>query len=260
VLAASRFARGQVEQALAVQTLRATNSLDEPGGSNHTVVESYSALAQLLVASDRPSANRRLDRVLADTSYRNRNPANRHIRPVLALALAGRGTDARRELAAIVQASSEDVLVMRRLDLTLARGAIALADHRLPEAIAAFVAAGQETRFSSTDVCRVCTLPWLGRAYEAADQVDSAAAVYERYLTTGDPLRVHSDAAWRARILQRLGELHAQRGDTALAVKRLKEFVELWKDADPALQQEVDNARRRLGEWGSVTVSLRGGV
>ena len=90
VLAASRFARGEVEQALAIQALRTVNTHDELGGSSHTAAESYSALAQLLITSDRASASRRLDRVLADTSYRNRHPANRHIRPVLALALAGR--------------------------------------------------------------------------------------------------------------------------------------------------------------------------
>jgi tetratricopeptide (TPR) repeat protein len=255
VLAASRFARGEAEEALAIQSLRKINALGELGGSSHTVVESYSALAQLLVTSDRVAANRRLDRVLADTSYRNRNPANRHIRPVLALALAGRARDARREFEAIVQASSEDVRVMRRLEFALARGAIALAERRLPDAIATFVAASQVSRFSSTVVCRVCALPWLGRAYEAAQQFDSAAAVYERYLTTGDPLRVLSDGVWRARILQRLGELHAQRGDTVLAVKRLTEFVELWKDADPALQPEVAKARRRLADWRGDIVS-----
>lgn len=34
---------------------------------------------------------------------------------------------------------------------------------------------------------RICALPWLGRAYEAAGRNDSAVAVYERYLATGDP-------------------------------------------------------------------------
>jgi hypothetical protein len=66
---------------------------------------------------------------------------------------------------------------------------------------------------------------------------------------------VLSDGVWRARILQRLGELHAQRGDTVLAVKRLTEFVELWKDADPALQPEVAKARRRLADWRGDIVS-----
>jgi hypothetical protein len=100
--------------------------------------------------------------------------------------------------------------------------------------------------FSSSDACRVCALPWLGRAYEDAAQPDSAVAVYERYLNTGDPFRVLSDGAWRARVLRRLGELHAQLGDTTQAVQRLSQFVELWKDADRELQPQVDNARRQL--------------
>jgi hypothetical protein len=92
----------------------------------------------------------------------------------------------------------------------------------------------------------VCALPWLGRAYDAVNNPDSATMVYERYLATGDPDRAQSDAVWRAFILERLGSLHAQRGDTTLAVTRLSEFIELWRDADVALQPRVDRARRRL--------------
>jgi hypothetical protein len=94
----------------------------------------------------------------------------------------------------------------------------------------------------------VCALPWLGRAFEDAGQPDSAANTYERYLATGDPFRLLSDAAWRAFILKRLGDLHVQRGDTVLAVKRLSEFVDLWTHADEDLQPQVAQARHRVGE------------
>jgi DNA-binding SARP family transcriptional activator len=247
VLAATRFARGQVAKALVIQSQRALRQDDELNGPSNTTAESYSALATMLITSDRVSANRRLNGVLADTSWRNRNPANRHIRPLLALALAGRAADARRELTAIEQASNEDVRIARRSDLDLAHGAVALAENHPHEAIAALSRVSGMI-FTSLDACRVCALPWLGRAYEAAGLPDSATMVYERYLTTGDPFRVLSDAAWRAVILRRLGELHAQRGDTALAVKRLSEFVDLWKDADRELQPEVEKARQRITE------------
>jgi tetratricopeptide (TPR) repeat protein len=258
VLAASRFARGQVAKAVVIQSLRALRPDDELTGPSYTTTESYTALATILITSDRASASRRLNRVLADTSWRNRDPANRHIRPVLALALAGRAVDARRELTAIEQASNEDVRASRYHDLEQARGVVALSENRPADAIALLTRASMTARYSSSDACRVCALPWLGRAYEAAHQPDSAAIVYERYLTTGDPFRLLSDAAWRAVILRRLGALHAQRGDTLLAVRRLSEFVELWKDADRELQPEVEKARRRLAELRGTIVADRG--
>ncbi len=51
---------------------------------------------------------------------------------------------------------------------------------------------------------------------------------------------------WRARSYRRLGELHEQRGDTAKAVEYYNEFVELWRDADPELQPQVEDVKRRL--------------
>jgi hypothetical protein len=174
------------------------------------------------------------------------DPADRHIRPIQALALAGRTSDARRELSTIEGSLNDDLRVTRGLDLDLARGAVELAELRPRDAIASLTRASGTTRSTSLDACRVCALPWLGRAYEAAGFADSATTVYERYLTTGDPFRLLVDAAWRAVVLRRLGDLHAQRGDTARAVERLSQFVELWKDADRELQPEVEKARRRL--------------
>jgi hypothetical protein len=247
ILAASRFSRGQLRKAIETQRLRGLHGDGElPVADFYNATESFTALATMLISGDRASASRRLDAVLADTSYRNRDPANRHIRPVLALALVGRAADARRELSEIERASNDDVRRNRGPALELARGAVALSEHHPHEAIAAFSHVSTTSTFNSQDLCRICALPWLGRAYEDAGQPDSATTVYERYLTTGDPSRVLSDAAWRAVILRRLGTLHALRGDTAQAVKRLSEFVELWKDADRELQPQVADARRRL--------------
>ena len=58
--------------------------------------------------------------------------------------------------------------------------------------------------------------------------------------------RLLVDAFWRARSYRRLGELYEQRGDTAKAVEYYNEFVELWKDADPELQPQVEDVKRRL--------------
>ena len=48
--------------------------------------------------------------------------------------------------------------------------------------------------------------------------------------------------------LKRLGELYEQRGDTDKAVEYYNEFVELWKDADPELQPQVEDVRERIAK------------
>jgi len=216
--------------------------------ASRTAAESYTAIATLLISGNRASADRSIDVAIADSAFRNRHPSNRHIRPILALALAGRAAEAQRELAAMERASSADLLKLRETDVEIARGAVALAQNRPRDAIGAFISASTTIDLESHDACRVCALPWLGRAYEAVGRPDSAAIAYERYLSTGDPRRVLADAAWRATILRRLGALHAQLGDTTLAVKRLSEFIDLWKNADTELQPEVEKARRRVSE------------
>jgi tetratricopeptide (TPR) repeat protein len=45
---------------------------------------------------------------------------------------------------------------------------------------------------------------------------------------------------------RRLGELYEQRGNRDKAVSYYNEFVELWKDADPELLPQVEEARRRI--------------
>jgi tetratricopeptide (TPR) repeat protein len=102
------------------------------------------------------------------------------------------------------------------------------------------------TLHPSPKVCRVCVLPLLGRAYEAADQPDSAIAIYERFLSTGHPDRIFPDGIWRATVLYRLGDLHARRGDTLRAAERFEQFVQLWEHADAELQPKVQSTRRRL--------------
>jgi tetratricopeptide (TPR) repeat protein len=250
-VAVSQFARGQLNEAIATQQRRARAPKadgEQPEDSPRTATGSYTALATMLISGDRATASQLLDGVLADTGYRNRDPANRHIRPVIALAAVGRAADARRELAAIELASDADVLTARETSLEIANGAVSLAEHRPREAINVLTRATTTIDWGSFDACRVCALPWLGRAYEAVGRPDSAAIMYERYLSTGDPFRLFADAAWRAVVLRRLGVLHAQSGDTTRAVRRLSEFIDLWKSADAELQPEVEKARRRVIE------------
>ena len=248
IVARSQLARGQIDKAFKTWRVRERGAEKSRATSGFSATrESAAAAATAILLADRPSAARRLDAVLSDSAHRSGHAGDRSIAPVLALALAGRVADARRELAQIESASDADLRAARDPEFSLARGAVALAENRLADAIEALDHAGRSPMLSD-DACRVCALPWLGRAYEAAGSPDSAIAVYERYLSTGDPYRIYADGMWYATLLGRLGGLYAERGDTARAIRRLEQFAALWKDADRELQPQVASARRRMAE------------
>jgi DNA-binding SARP family transcriptional activator/tetratricopeptide (TPR) repeat protein len=118
-------------------------------------------------------------------------------------------------------------------------GEIALAEGRPLDA-------AQQFRLANAAGCSICTLPHLGRAYDAAAQPDSAIAVYERYLRTPTIGRLVYDVEWRAPVLERLGQIYEERGDHAKAAEHYRSFVALWQDADAELQPRVREARRRV--------------
>jgi tetratricopeptide (TPR) repeat protein len=89
-------------------------------------------------------------------------------------------------------------------------------------------------------------LPDLGQAYDLAGQTDSAIAVYQRYLVTPELGGAVPDAMYLALILQRLGQLHEERGERDKAREYYSRFIELWKDCDRERRPQVEEARRRL--------------
>jgi putative intracellular protease/amidase len=54
------------------------------------------------------------------------------------------------------------------------------------------------------------------------------------------------DAGYLASSCRRAGELHEAKGDTRKALRRYRQFVELWRNADPELQPEVEAVRARI--------------
>jgi tetratricopeptide (TPR) repeat protein/tRNA A-37 threonylcarbamoyl transferase component Bud32 len=122
-----------------------------------------------------------------------------------------------------------------------AEGLIAQAEGRSKDALAAFRAL-----YDEGGQCGVCGLYDLAGAYNALGQVDSAIAIYERYLTTPAASRLRADGRWLAPSLKRLGELYESKGDRKKAAHYYGRFVDLWKDADPELQPGVREVRQRL--------------
>ncbi len=123
-----------------------------------------------------------------------------------------------------------------------AEGYIALAEGRHADAITEFRLSDARSPY----LCRWCALPPLADAYDRAGEPDSAVAVYERVLeeVVVGVDELHAASRYLPSAYERLGALYEQRGDTARAINSYAKLVELWKDADPALQPRVAAARR----------------
>jgi tetratricopeptide (TPR) repeat protein len=134
---------------------------------------------------------------------------------------------------------------------------VALAENKPADAIAEF-RRGDTLTDGPADECTICIFANLGRAFDNAQQRDSAIAMYERFLKTpyaerlDVPLFVEFpepvDPIFRAGTHRRLAELYEAKGDTAKAVEQYRAFVDLWKNADPELQPRVAEAKRRLAQ------------
>ncbi len=128
------------------------------------------------------------------------------------------------------------------------RGSIALAERRFADAIREFRASDTDTSGVPAS-CVECAQINLARAFDAANQGDSAVATMERYLAIPPARGSYNfyDAYFlRATVHERLGQLYEARGDTAYAVNNYRAFIDLWKRAEPELQPRVADAKRRL--------------
>jgi tetratricopeptide (TPR) repeat protein len=93
--------------------------------------------------------------------------------------------------------------------------------------------------------CLPCSLTNLARAYDAAGRADSALALWERYAS--GPVRFpFMDAAFLPTAYRRAGELAERAGDRDKAAEYYGRLLDLWKEADPALQPVVREVRQRL--------------
>jgi len=169
----------------------------------------------------------------------------------LARAYAAAGApDKAREYLASYDAEVRDTARLR-LDGNNRRftaGRIALAEKKYPEAIALLWSADTLYDGAPAD-CESCMVPELARAYDAAGRVDEAIAMLERYARDTYVFRfVNTDPLYLGPSLERLAQLYEQKGEAAKAAVYYKQFIELWKNAEPELQPRVAEARRRLAK------------
>ncbi len=156
---------------------------------------------------------------------------------------AGRPDRARALLARydVEVGEEERTTASDRMGRHAAEGAIALAEGRPEDAVAAFLAARE-----AMPGCLLCLLFELGQAYDAAGQPDSALAVYHRYLDTRILLRAGQDNVNLPFLLRRMGEVYDRQGARERAVEYYARFLDLWERADPEMRPQMDVVRSRI--------------
>lgn len=89
----------------------------------------------------------------------------------------------------------------------------------------------------------------LGRAFDLLSQPDSALLHYREATRTWTDCCFPTAAGIAvplAPVLRRMGELSERVGDRSSARRHYRDFVELWAEADPELQPQVEEVRMRL--------------
>ena len=168
-------------------------------------------------------------------------------------AALGRVDRARAQLEQVAQL--RDTILRRTFQPSVhtIQGEIALAENRPDDALKEFRRAD-----SLADGPVNSDAGWVlfqtGRAFDAGNQPDSAIAMFEQYLRSNDAFsRMIDDEVALPIIQRRLGELYDAKGDRARAVSHYSAFVKLWKNADPELQPQVADVRKRIARLGGST-------
>jgi tetratricopeptide (TPR) repeat protein len=190
---------------------------------------------------------RALDAALAQTPLRSLPIEQRDYFTIATFySWAGR-PDKARALLAQYDAEVREPQYRRNLEPSrhAALAQILMAEKKPIEAVAELWKADSLPDGPATD-CTHCMDIDLGRAFDLANQRDSAIFYWERYL--GDPsVRAPGrDAIILAGIHKRLGELYEAKNDLPRAISHYAAFVDLWKNADPELQPKVQGVQRRL--------------
>jgi tetratricopeptide (TPR) repeat protein len=136
---------------------------------------------------------------------------------------------------------------MQRGGVDAAEGVIAMAEGRWAVAVENLRRADRLPD-GPAGRCDVCLSYNLLYVFSEAGMADSVLAEYATYRATGYGSRERDgpDIDLGAQAYLSLARIYDQRGDTAQAVAHYREFIDLWKDADPELQPRVSEARSRL--------------
>jgi eukaryotic-like serine/threonine-protein kinase len=239
--------RGRLQQAMqyGAQVRKANAARGVP--SNPLDDSLVAATIEIWFLGARERGVRALDAALAAVPLKSLPiEQRRYFSFAVGYAWAGRPDKARAMLAEFDEEVREPEL--RRVLEPSRHGALAeilMAEKKPLEAVREIWAADSLPDGPVSD-CAHCNDADLGRAYDVANQPDSAIAHWERYLKESFERGPGGDAPFLAGIHKRLGELFEAKGDTVNAESHYSSFIELWKNADPELQPKVTEVKQRL--------------
>jgi tetratricopeptide (TPR) repeat protein len=203
-----------------------------------------------MVRGPSASLNAHLDSAIAAVRFLELPMVDRpYLFSAVVLARAGDAAKAR-AIIARYRTEMTDTSIQRaqQAELHSALGEIALADRKPLDALVEFRRGDVGYDGLPASECAPC-LPFnLARAFDAAGKPDSAAVMFERYLSTPYWLKTDAemDPVRLPAIHERLGQLYESMGNTEKAVEHYRAFIDLWKNADAELQPRVADARKRL--------------
>lgn len=215
-----------------------------PWANEYRDVWSAVSMAQIawLHGVDAAPALSRLENVL-DSPAADRLPAGegRELHIAGTLARVERPAEARRWLRSWQERADEDEQVRFRDEYLGASARIAMAEGDPQRAVSLI-----RERRELPDACPACDVDELAEAYVQAGTADSATKYYRVFLEHPRLWRLEDDAFDRAPALRWLARYHDERGADSVAIRYYAELVDLWSDADPELQPQVESARRRI--------------
>ncbi|MGH7649158.1 MAG: protein kinase domain-containing protein, partial [Gemmatimonadaceae bacterium] len=208
-----------------------------------------------------PNAVKEIDSALAAVPLQRLPQADRpYFQTATAYALAGAPAKADAIIAAYRrEVTDTSTLRLEAPGLEGALGALALVRGDAKTALDQFRRSDVWYDGLPSAECAPCNHFPMARAFDAAGERDSAIAEYETYIALpfwskllgGDNAQIaFGDALVLAGVHKRLGELYEAAGNRQQAAAHYAAFIALWKNADPELQPQVDEARRRLARLG----------
>jgi len=207
------------------------------------------AVEMIVIERRQNDVAKRLDDALNAYPIKSQPVAERqHFNIANTYAWAGKGDKARAVMAQYDADVRDTTLLRAQLPpRAFTHALILLADHKPADAIPELRRADRLPD-GPVDACVMCISMDLARAFDEAGMIDSAIVHYDRAINEYAVERVSQgiDAIIRAPFARRLGELYEQKGDRAKTTQYYRMFVDLWKNADPELQPQVEEIRRRL--------------
>jgi tetratricopeptide (TPR) repeat protein len=194
-----------------------------------------------------------LDEALARVNFAQIPEAERPYVDIIATyADAGR-TDKARQWYARFESEIKDTALRRDLapQRASAMGDILFAEGKYEAALKEIRAADRKPD-GPADACAICMSIRLVDVFGKLGETDSAIVHAERLIVEYSFDRWNLDWYLLGPLSKQLGELYERKGDMVKAAKYYRDFVNLWKNAEPELQPQVAEVRRRLSRMADI--------